>query len=174
MASDAKMHTIIVRALTGAETNYLIKPLQNAESLYLEGFVMDVIPAEAQVGDAILVHITGQNNQFHSCSGMVASTARSAEQVSHGTVLPVTTAFTYVELQRPVMVCRDLPRHQFSEFSMQLKNAHTGANLTISNSGATRSLLTLKLRVVYRDPMPYVPGMLHPSLLAQTRFNEYL
>ncbi len=171
---DEDVETIIVRCLVGADTTYHITPIQNADTMYLEGYMCDVIASEGQVGDALLIDIHGHNNSFHAVHGMAASTSATGTATTHGIVVPITTAFVTNELQRRIMVCRELPRHNFSSFKIKLRNAHTGDTLTVANAGATRALVTLKLRVTMRAPAPHPPSGLHPSLIARGRFNEYV
>ncbi len=174
MSYDPEGEIVIVRCLVGADTNYVIRPIENADKMYLEGYICDVIAAEGQVGDALAIDVHGHSNNFHSVHGLVASTTDAGALTTRGVVVPITTAFANNELRRSILVCRELPRHNFHTFKVQLRNAHTGAVLSVANAGATRALVTLKLRVTYRAPAPHPGAGLHPTLIAQTRFNEYL
>ncbi len=172
MSSDSE--TVVVRCLTGAEATYSINPIENADAMFLEAYMCDAIAAEAQVGDALLVEIHGHHNDFHVARGNVAATGTTNPVRGRGIAIPVTTAFATNELQQPIVVCKNLPRHNFHQFKIRIKNAHTDADLTVANSGATRALLTMRLRVTFRDPVPHPGGGLHPSLIARGRFNEYV
>jgi hypothetical protein len=170
------METLFVRALVGTETTYWIQPRDDAMSLLLLGYTTDVKAAEANPGDVILVNINSdQHHGLQRKNSVVASTTEgdTPRAQGFGLVVPA-TANTWVPTDAtPRVVCSHLPPTQWNRFTLHFRNATTGTTLSSSNSGATRSMVTLMFGIIQRNRQPMnVPGALSSAHSYLSGFNE--
>ncbi len=167
------METFVVRALVGAETHYHVTQQNEACSLYLLGYCTDTIAAEASPGDALAVHV-GNKHGLDVQHFQVASPVAGDQVCGRGfSVVVPSTAFLWTDVNPPLLVCKDMPRDKFNHLTISIRNGHTGTQLTISNTGATRSLASFRFGLTRSPRAPYPAGAHYAGLNELGRFNEY-
>ncbi len=142
---------LVVRALTGAKTQYLFGALNNCKDLYLRGYYLDPILAECAIGDVLQIRTECSDGNYVPQYTVVANTGSTAPQISAGISLPVSNVgATLVPLDPPLLIAR-LPA-RWCDLQLSFLNGSSGAALTISANGSSRALATLVLEVTHQGP----------------------
>jgi hypothetical protein len=144
------VYQLLVRMLTGASTQYQCGRLNNCDSLWLTGYYVDPTLAECNIGDVMLLRVSCGQNTLDCQTVVVANPTTTTAATAAGLAVPVTNvAATWVPCDPPILVAK-LP-DTVTELTIGAQNAHSGAQLTTSASGATRALCTLAFKVTTKE-----------------------